>query len=592
MKDVELTLEQMQLAHHQRAAFVEACPGAGKTLTIAARLGEITKRLLPRTGVAFLSFTNSAVEAFIEQCSHSNLNTILKFPNFVGTFDSFLRQFLILPSGIDGVTECPTVIDSWSTLDIQVRLRGKNAFRGAGVNLDCFDPSDNSITPESVGHRALQAHVRGHLAAYVQEASRFRLNLRRSGYLSAADARVEISRRIQNQQWAVGLGMALSARFAEMIVDEAQDCNPLDLKILAWLRSCGLPVTVVCDPDQAIYGFRFGDPANLREFSAQFASCDRLPLTGNFRSSKPICALAATLRARSTPDVAVGPYANEIHPVQILEYHGRTVPVAVGRKFNRLVEDAGIESRGSILLGHKRTSALRASGSTSVSGTQGSSRVETLANAIGGFWSSFGSNRAREDALRTVEKTLLALMGKLQDHELPSRAAERHGINTRWLRRTALQLLMRLPRSCPDSVEGCKQWLEALRHQIKQLGLKYPPRVSEAKYFPQPRTSGWHKQLTEPDSVNLRCSTIHEAKGRQYEAVCVVIPPDTVGFNHTSQLFQAWETRTDYEGKRVLYVGLTRARRILALALPDSFSKRLTSILDNAGVSYVLHSVR
>ncbi len=591
MKDVELTQEQKRLAQHQRPAFVEACPGAGKTLTIAARLAEIIRRLPPRTGVAILSFTNSAVEAFVEQCGDWGLHTILRFPNFVGTFDSFLRQFLILPGGIDGVTERPTVIDSWSTLGVQVRLRGRNAFHGGGVDLDCFDPSDNSLAPESIGHRALQAHVRRHQAAYVQEASRFRLNLRRRGFLSAADARVEISKKLRTDQWALGRGHALSARFGEMIVDEAQDCNPLDLQILRWLCSCGLPVTMVCDPDQAIYEFRFGDPASLREFSTQYATDDRLRLTGNFRSSKPICALAATLRSRSTPDVALGPDANAIHPVHILDYHGRTVPASVGQKFKQLLEDTGIDSRASIVLGHKRNSALRASGSTSASGTLGSSRVETLAQAVGGFWSSFGSNRAREGALRTVEKIILGLMGKLQDYELPSRAAERHGINTRWLRRTALQLVMRLPRSCPDTTQGCNLWLEALRSEIRRLGLNYPPRVSESTFFPQPRTLGWHKHLTQTESINLRCSTIHEAKGRQFEAVCVVIPPDTPGYNHTSQLFQAWEAGTDYEGKRVIYVGVTRTRKLVALAVPDTFRERLTSILNNAAVNYALHSV-
>jgi len=56
--------------------------------------------------------------------------------------------------------------------------------------------------------------------------------------------------------------------FLEVIVDEAQDCNPLDLQILEWLRGHGLAVTVVADPDQAIYGFRHGDPTNLRQLAS------------------------------------------------------------------------------------------------------------------------------------------------------------------------------------------------------------------------------------------------------------------------------------------------------------------------------------
>lgn len=592
MKVEELTEEQEQLARHPRAAFVNACPGAGKTLAVAARIAEIAKDLRPRTGVAMLSFTNSAVQAFTEQCSAFGLGAILRFPNFVGTFDAFVRQFLILPGGIDGCAERPHVIDSWSTLEVKVRLGGRNAFRGDGVDLDRFDPADNSIAVETIGRRPLRLHVLQHQAAYVREATRYRQNLRRIGYLSSADARVEISKKLQKEDWAATLGRALSSRFLEMIVDEAQDCNPLDLKILSWLRSCGLPVTVVCDPDQAIYGFRFGDPGKLKDFGAQYDTIDRLPLTGNFRSSKAICALASTLRERSTPDSAVGRDADTIHPIHILEYHGRAVPASVGQKFNQLLEGISVDSTASIILSHKRNSALRASGSTSASGLPGSSRVEAVAQAIGDFWSSPCSSRARENALRTIEKVILGLMGKLQACELPSRAAERHGINARWLRRIALQLALRIPRSCPDTTQGCDQWLDTLRSEIKWLRLKYAPRVSESTYLPKPKSSGWHKHLDLADRSNLGCSTIHEAKGREYDAVCVVIPPDSAGFNHTSQLFQAWENRTDHEGKRVIYVGVTRARKFVALAVPDAFRERLTSILDTANITYVLQSAR
>jgi len=40
------------------------------------------------------------------------------------------------------------------------------------------------------------------------------------------------------------------------VVDEAQDCSTADLYILNKLYDVGLPLVVVADPDQAIYGFR------------------------------------------------------------------------------------------------------------------------------------------------------------------------------------------------------------------------------------------------------------------------------------------------------------------------------------------------
>jgi hypothetical protein len=55
---------------------------------------------------------------------------MLKHPGFVGTFDSFVAHFFIAPGGISGTDERPTIVDSWDTLGVEVRLRGRNAFSG------------------------------------------------------------------------------------------------------------------------------------------------------------------------------------------------------------------------------------------------------------------------------------------------------------------------------------------------------------------------------------------------------------------------------------------------------------------------------
>jgi DNA helicase II / ATP-dependent DNA helicase PcrA len=48
----------------------------------------------------------------------------------------------------------------------------------------------------------------------------------------------------------------LSAKYSELVVDEAQDCSAADLHILTQLLHASLPLVLVADPDQAIYGFR------------------------------------------------------------------------------------------------------------------------------------------------------------------------------------------------------------------------------------------------------------------------------------------------------------------------------------------------
>lgn len=586
-----LTPEQHRFAEHAPEAFVEACPGAGKTRTIVARLARIATTIPPRKGVALLSFTNSAVEEFMERCRVAGLDWMLGHPGFVGTFDAFVRQFFIVPAGIDGIDIRPTVIDSWDTLGIDVRLRGHNAFRGQGVSLDYFDSEGNRIDPDTVGHNALRAHVRANEAAYVRAAELRRRGLRGKGYLSAADARVEACNRLQDYSWSSCLGRALAARFHELVVDEAQDCNPLDIQILQWLRDHGVPVVMVSDPDQSIYGFRHGDPANLRQFAEHYAPANRLSLTGNFRSSPPICAAAATLRALNAPDVSTGENAAVDTPVHVLEYHGTSVPSRVGEKFVELVEQSALPPEAGIILAHSRRAAWRAAGYATPLDDGGESRVANLAREVGVFWSSSESNRTREAALRTIEKILLDLMGKIENDELPARALERHGMNARWLRRIALELIMRLPRLCDNSDPGRANWVTTLHEEVDHLKLQYAANTSARGYFPRPRRPEWCRHLWQTDALQLRCSTIHEAKGREYDAVCVVLPPDRGGAPHTSRLLDAWETRADDEAKRVIYVGVTRARKLVSVAVPTALRDRLTAILNHAGVPIELHDL-
>jgi hypothetical protein len=587
---VNLTEEQRAFAGHPRGAFVEACPGAGKTATIVARIARISSNLPARRGVAVLSFTNSAIEEFITQCHALELNSALRHPGFVGTFDSFLRQFFFAPSGIEGVSHSPTVVDSWETLSVDVRLRGSSAFRGDGATLDWFDPETGQIDPVSIGHSGLRAHVIANRAAYEMGASRQRFALRNKGYLSAADVRVDVVRRLQRADWSSALGRAIAARFQEVIVDEAQDCNPLDCQIIHWLLNSGVTVTVVADPDQAIYGFRHGNPTGLRDISNSYQLDDRLPMTGNFRSSPAICSFAATLRTRSSPDTSLGETSEIAEPVHILSYTGSSVTAAIGDRFCQLMAIIGIPKTSGIILAHSRKNALRACGSCAEE-EAGNSNLAGFAGAVATFWSASVSSRARESALRVVERSILELMGMIDANEVPTRAAERRQIDPRWLRRNALELISQIPRYCDNTNEARTAWVSALCAGVQRLRLTYREGITERQYFPNRADGIWHRLLVIGQATHLKNATIHEAKGKAYSAVCVVIPPDRGQPRRTEQLITNWQGRIDHEAKRVIYVGITRARTLASIAIPSIFKARVMTLMGDSRVNFLTHDL-
>ena len=218
----------------------------------------------------------------------------------------------------------------------------------------------------------------------------------------------------------------------------------------------------------------------------------------------------------------------------------------------------------------------------------GTSKVARLAGAIGVLWAS---SRGRERALRVGERMVLELMGAIAAGEGTAAAAERRNIDRRWLRRSALALLTGMPRSCEDTDAARTDWVERLHVSVRSLGLTYAAGITERRYFQTRGGATSQRCLSDAAADALTAATVHEARGRQYDAVCLVIPPDSQGVTRTEQLVQAWENRVDDEAKRVVYVGLTEARRLVVLAVPEAVRDRVTRILDAARADYQAHAL-
>jgi DNA helicase II / ATP-dependent DNA helicase PcrA len=587
---MRLTAQQQEFVDSPRASFVRACPGAGKTQAIARRVHRLAGILPPRKGLAVLSFSNSAIDEIVEKCRELEVEHALHHPGFVGTFDAFLRQFFVMPFGLQGVNVRPTVVDSWKTMGVEIRLTGPNAFGGDGVSLDQFDPVTNAIDPASIGHNGLRAHVTANRAAYVAGATRRRRGLRNSGFVSAADVRAEVVARLAAPSWSAGIARAIGGRFAEIIVDEAQDCNSLDLQLLRWLRDNGLAVSVVADPDQAIYGFRQGNPADLAAFGAFYPVEDQRELTGNFRSSPGICGLAATLRARVEPDEPLGEYRELAKPVHILKYNGQRPASYIHVYFNQLAEAGGIPPTARMMLGHARTAIRHACG-LAPEDSGGNSRVSNVARAVAIFRATGSTGRARESCLAIIEEDILRLMGKFADGSTVARSAEQEGVDRRWLRRMALAVISAVPQICDDTDAARAAWIERLRGAIAAAQIPCVD-TSPARFYPAARNADWARCLQNAvDVAPTRWTTIHDAKGSQHEAVCVVVPPDRGQDGFTGEMVASWEARHELESKRVVYVGVTRARKLLAVAVPRGVSDRITAVLRAAGVPFEVHDL-
>ena len=110
-------------------------------------------------------------------------------------------------------------------------------------------------------------------------------------------------------------------RFRHLFVDEFQDVNPLQMRLLDAWRGDRCDLCVVGDPHQAIYGWNGADAGYLEEFARRYPPAEVISLDGNYRSTPQVLAAAAdVLAAARVPDRTVRPVRADGTPPRLTRH--------------------------------------------------------------------------------------------------------------------------------------------------------------------------------------------------------------------------------------------------------------------------------
>jgi DNA helicase II / ATP-dependent DNA helicase PcrA len=555
--------------------YVRACPGAGKTRTVVGRFMRLAEENAPRA-VAVISFTNRAADEVSRRCAETGRPRLPTYPNFVGTFDRFIATYVVRPFGqLGGPIR---IIDSWEALDVQI---GAFGVQGT-VSLDHFEVSPDGVLRFDRRPRDPAANGQA-LARLEKNALQRYKELRDQGYLTCDDARAYAVELLTDHPEILHL---LRERFAEIIVDEAQDCSLQELALLTRLRDAGIPIAVVCDPHQSIYEWRDADP---QAFEAFVDGMPTIELDGNWRSAPSICALAATLRG-GPPDVAVGPLADEHHPVIVIRYTGWPSS-AIGERFVSLAAGAGIDPAEAVVLGHRANSAANAVGAGV---PDGQNNVMRLATACVRLADNRIDPRKRQREFNRLQRILLRALRVDAVGQSTERAAELAGVSLEWLRRSAIQLATAV--GSHDLDLPVADWLVAARGSVGSIAASEGRTcAAPGTMFPTPQNSAGKtmRELLKAQAgqVVVRHSSVHKAKGTEDRAVLVVLPRDRAPSTHAADVIAAWEVGATSEAKRVLYVGVTRAEQLCSIAVPEALADRVIKILADNDVPFVVEAI-
>jgi ATP-dependent DNA helicase UvrD/PcrA len=190
----------------------------------------------------------------------------------------------------------PSVVDKILKLDEQAQNHLVEPDRIVAHNVERLEAL-HAHRSDRAYHAALE---RIELAEAVKVFRRLKAEL---GVIDFGD-QIEQAMRVATQREQVGRDYR--DRFSAVLLDEYQDTNVAQARLMEALFGGGHPVTAVGDPDQNIYAWRGASLYNLLEFPRRFARADgteavRLPLFTNFRSGARILHAADTVIAPLPP---------------------------------------------------------------------------------------------------------------------------------------------------------------------------------------------------------------------------------------------------------------------------------------------------
>jgi DNA helicase-2/ATP-dependent DNA helicase PcrA len=300
-----LTEEQTNFLEHPptKSARVLAGPGTGKTFTSVAYVQKVTTDNTALR-VGYVTFTRAATAEFAKKINDGGLAVIPK------TMHGYSLGIL-LKNRSSSIPYPLRILDSWETKniarpDITARLRAKNF---------------TDITPTTVGE------LEREMAAGFETLGQIRLPLAESNpELVNAYKGVWYAHRNQYGYTLLSELPYQAGRVLEdiddgdidldlLIVDEYQDLNQADQKVLIEIARRGVAIVSIGDDDQSIYSWRNAAPDGIRNFLSTFNSeCD-YPLTISMRCGGKALEVASNLieldpRRQRKPRLSSSPSAN------------------------------------------------------------------------------------------------------------------------------------------------------------------------------------------------------------------------------------------------------------------------------------------
>jgi len=610
----ELNSQQAAAATHADGPLlIIAGAGTGKTRTLVYRVAHLIERGVAAERILLLTFTRRAAQEMLSRAERlvgSNSKRV-----HGGTFHATAHRLLRRYGPAAGLPKDFTIMDQSDSADLMQLSRAQ---LGYAARIKRFPKKE---TLQYVYSRHINTGipvediVRDEYPQFVDYLEDFAKIY--GDYIRRKQERNLVDYDDLLLFWALMLEASPELRqriggmYDHILVDEYQDTNVLQARILRGMCGAHANITVVGDDAQSIYSFRGANFRNILDFPKQFAGATTVTLEQNYRSTQPILSVTNTLISRAaerftknlwtertggeTPWlVAARDEQQQTRFVvdRILELHEEGTPlreIAVLFRAGYMSADLEIELTNR-KIPFEKWGGLKFLEAAHVKDVLAFLRIlenprdevswyrlllllpgigdatarAAIDSMIAAAWESnaFGRYDPPPRA-RAAHTALVALLNELRSGPLLDEAQVAADIAR------VRQLYDNILRERYDRVEPRLADLD----QLQTIAAGYPDRATflsalalEPPQATQDLPGGSHE---ENDCLIL--STVHSAKGKEWDAVFVIWAVD--GWFPSARCLNT-EEETEEE-RRLMYVALTRARNYLSVTYPlNAYSSR------------------
>lgn len=575
----------------ERLTVVRACPGSGKTRLFAARFAyEVTHWGGKRGGVAALSFTNVAQQEITKRVNE--LGIPAGYPHFVGTIDSFLLRFVVMRFGQEMINLrrfSHPVEDGDFTVQPQEYRYGTD--NQDSTHLSCF-------RLESGQNNGVLVFVKPYQSAKSREVPN---NFSEKIVEAKKQAWLETGQMTYSDVCAVAWKLLrkdhirdlVTSRFPVILIDEFQDTGGMREACIKLLFSSknfqhGM---VVGDPDQCIMEFAGARPQLFVDFE-RFNNTKALLLTKCYRSHQGITKIVSHLQRA----------VNGIEACRIKDSFSKTILVThdhtprtkdlepVVKAFKNFLCGIELDKNSSAIITWNGSDVERLIGSKPKSCPLAARRLKMLYHGLLSL--KIGNAYKFFQLVERIFSDCVFENLRPSDIELESRALTRR----EWKR-----LIWRIAREAcvPLKEESVQDWQKKIKDRFEietakilgksvKLGQKLSTKVENTKDKDKILSSPMSLFFTSDETTNhdYVIDKVHQVKGKEFDAVCFFVPQSAMNelkamaswFGYLDALGnEINEPVSSGEARRVAYVAMTRAKRILMVVIPENWYSELSS---------------